>query len=425
MLFKTDNNGKFESEEPYTIEVNGVSKNFKIPHEKRITVYDNVVGKITGKSCTYEVFEALKNITFRIKEGETFGIIGENGSGKSTLLKIISGVLMADTGSVKVRGKIAPFLELGVGFQPDLTAVENVYLYGAIMGMNRAEMNSKLNSILEFAELDRFRDTRLKNFSSGMYARLAFATAISVDPDVLLIDEVLAVGDQAFQARCLDRINEYKRNGKTIVFVSHSMEAVKEICDNCLMLINGKTMSMGPTENVISDYLNAVHKKEVERLLNQYKSTKDAIEKDVMDPSINWGSKEAKIVDIKFFNNYNESYIFQTGQKFIARIMYRTNQRIEKPVFGVAIYKDNVQITGPNTKFCEMSIDFIDGKGEIDYIVDKLPLLDGSYKFSAAIYDDSCQHPYDHLHCTHGFEIKNLSVKNYGILDIQGQWLSK
>jgi lipopolysaccharide transport system ATP-binding protein len=402
-----------------------VSKCFRIPHEKRVTVYDNIIGKITGKSYTYEVFEALKDITFSIKEGETFGIIGENGSGKSTILKIISKVLVADTGSVKVKGKMAPFLELGVGFQPELTAIENVYLYGAIMGMNHAEMDTKLNSIFEFAELDRFRDTKLKNYSSGMYARLAFATAISIDPDVLLIDEVLAVGDQAFQAKCHNKINEYKQNGKTIVFVSHSMEAVKEICNNCLMLSNGNMVSIGPTENVISDYLNAVNKKEVERLLNQYKNTKEDIEKDNMNLSINWGSKEAKIVDIKFFNDHNESYIFQTGQKFIARIKYKTNQRIEKPVFGVAIYKDNIHITGPNTQFSKMEIDFIDGEGEIDFIVDKLPLLDGAYKFSASIYDDSCQHPYDHQHCIHGFEIRNLSAKNYGIVDIQGQWLSK
>lgn len=319
----------------------------------------------------------MKDVTFSIKEGETFGIVGDNGSGKSTILKIIAGVLVADTGSVKVKGKMAPFLELGVGFQPDLTAVENVYLYGAIMGMNHAEMDAKVNPIFEFAELDRFRDTKLKNYSSGMYARLAFATAISIDPDILLIDEVLAVGDQAFQAKCYEKINEYKRNGKTIVFVSHSMETVKEICDNCLMLSNGNMMSIGPTENVLSDYLNAIHEKEVERLLIQYRNTKDAIEKDTVDPSISWGSKEAKIIDIKFCNNYNESYIFQTGQKFIARIKYRTNQRIEKPVFGIAIHKDDVNITGPNTKFCETGIDFIDGEGEIDFIVDKLPLLDG------------------------------------------------
>jgi ABC-type polysaccharide/polyol phosphate transport system ATPase subunit len=424
-LFKTGSNGRSKSENPYAIEVNGISKRFRIPHEKRVTVYDNIIGKVTGKSYTYEVFEALKDVTFNVKEGETFGIIGENGSGKSTILKIISGVFVADTGSVKVKGKMAPFLELGVGFQLDLTAVENVYLYGAIMGMNRAEMDAKLNSIFEFAELDRFRDSKLKNYSSGMYARLAFATAISIDPDVLLIDEVLAVGDQAFQAKCHDKINEYKRNGKTIVFVSHSMEAVEEICDNCLMLSNGNMVSIGPTENVISDYLNAVHRKEVERLLSQYNNTKDAIEKDTVDPSINWGSKEAKIIDIKFFNNQSESYIFQTGQKFIAKIKYKANQKIEKPVFGVAIYKDDIHITGPNTKLCETTIDFIDGEGEIDFIVDKLPLLDGAYKFSAAIYDDSCQHPYDHQHCTHEFEIKNLSVKNYGIFDIQGQWLSK
>ena len=407
------------------IEVNNVSKHFKIPHEKRTTVYDNIIGKITGSSYSYEVFEALKGVSFKIKRGETFGIIGENGSGKSTLLKILAGVLVPDSGSVKVRGKVAPFLELGVGFHPELTAVENVYLYGAIMGMNRKEMDSKIDSILEFAELERFRDAKLKNFSSGMYMRLAFATAISTDPDVLLLDEVLAVGDEAFQKKCHDKMNEYRRNGKTIVFVSHALGVVGEICNKCLMLRNGNVVSSGSTEDVISDYLTIVNEKEVVRLLDEYKKVEAAIQNDNADPSINWGSKEVKIIGIKFLNNHKESYIFQTGQTFVARIEYKTNQRIEKPVFGIAIYKDDIHITGPNTKFCKMDIDFIDGEGVVDFIIDDLPLLEGSYKFSAAIYDNSCEHPYDHQHCVHEFKVKNMEVKNHGLFHILGRWILK
>ena len=424
-MFKSSEGNVAPVDGDYSIEVNNVSKCFRIPHEKRTTVYDNLIGKITGSSYNYEVFEALKDVSFKVKKGETLGIIGENGSGKSTLLKILTGVLVPDTGSVKVRGKVAPFLELGVGFQPELTAVENVYLYGAIMGMSRKEMDANLDSIFEFAELERFRDAKLKNFSSGMYARLAFATAISTDPDVLLLDEVLAVGDEAFQKKCHDKMNEYRRNGKTIVFVSHALGTVGEICNKCLMLHNGNVVSSGSTEDVISDYLSMVNEKEVVLLLDEYKKVEDAIENDVADPATNWGSKEARIIGIKFLNNHKESYIFQTGQTFVARIEYKTNQLIEKPVFGIAIYKDDLLITGPNTKFCKMDIDFIDGEGEIDFIIDDLLLLEGSYKFSAAIYDDSCENPYDHQHCVHEFKVKNMDVKNYGLFHIPGRWILK
>jgi len=253
-VFKLNPKTDIDNESEYMIEVSNVSKRFKIPHEKRTTVYDNIIGKITGSSYSYEVFEALRDVSFKIKKGETFGIIGENGSGKSTLLKILAGVLVPDSGNVKVKGKVAPFLELGVGFQPELTAVENVYLYGAIMGMNRKEMDDNLDSIFKFAELERFRDAKLKNFSSGMYMRLAFATAISTDPDVLLIDEVLAVGDEAFQKKCHDKMDEYRQNGKTIVFVSHAAESVTKLCKMSILLHNGGIVSLGLTEKIIADY---------------------------------------------------------------------------------------------------------------------------------------------------------------------------
>ena len=240
-------NIKPKNEEEYAIEVNNVSKSFRIPHEKRTTVYANLVGKITGKSYSYETFEALKDVSFKVKKGETFGIIGRNGSGKSTMLKILANVLTPDRGSVVVKNKIAPFLELGVGFQPDLTAIENVYLYGAVMGIKHSEMNKKVDDIFEFAELDKFKDTKLKNFSSGMYARLAFSTAISTDPDVLLIDEALSVGDEAFQRKCTEWIESVRKKGKTIVVVSHDITSIETLCSRCLLLNNGKVTCIGDT----------------------------------------------------------------------------------------------------------------------------------------------------------------------------------
>jgi lipopolysaccharide transport system ATP-binding protein len=234
--------------------VENVSKMFRVPHEKRKTLFHNLIGVIK-RQFDYEEFWALKDISFEIKRGETFGIIGKNGSGKSTLLKILARVLYPDAGTVSKEGKIASFLELGVGFQPELTAEENVYIYGSILGLTRREIRQKYDQIFEFAELINFKNMKLKNYSSGMYLRLAFATAIHADPDTLLIDEVFAVGDTAFQKKCTAKINEFRNQGKTIVFVSHSMDSIQQICQRTLLLSQGKTVTLGPTGDVVKQYL--------------------------------------------------------------------------------------------------------------------------------------------------------------------------
>ena len=237
------------------IVVEHLFKRFRIPHERKITVYQHLAGLFRGGSYSYEVFAALQDISFTVKHGETFGIIGPNGSGKSTLLKILAGVLYPDSGRVRVNGKIAPFLELGVGFQPDLTAKENIFLYGAIMGLSKKEIATKYDEILDFAELKRFESMKLKNFSSGMAVRLAFSTAIQTDPDILLVDEVLAVGDESFQRKCSEKIDEIRKDGKTIILVSHAMGIVQELCKRCILIRNGNIISLGETKTVIDKYL--------------------------------------------------------------------------------------------------------------------------------------------------------------------------
>lgn len=234
--------------------VDNISKRFRIPHEKKTTLFQNIVGLIK-RQFTYEEFWALKDISFEIKEGEAFGIIGRNGSGKTTLLKILAKVLYPDGGSVTMNGKVASFLELGVGFQSELTAKENVYIYSSILGMSRKQVDKMYNDIFDFAELKKFENMKLKNFSSGMYMRLAFSTAVHANPDTLLIDEVFAVGDEAFQKKCTDKVNEFREQGKTIVFVSHALETVKKLCQRSLLLNDGKIVAIGATEKVINDYL--------------------------------------------------------------------------------------------------------------------------------------------------------------------------
>lgn len=235
------------------IRVDGVSKCYRIPREKKRTVYENLLGLFSGDRG-YDEFWALRDVSFSLRHGETFGVIGPNGSGKSTLLKVLAGVLYPDSGTIAVNGRVAPFLELGVGFQPELSARENIYLYGAIMGLSKREIGRKYDGILEFAELRRFENMKLRTFSSGMYVRLAFSIAIEADPDILLLDEVLAVGDEHFQGKCMAKIEEIRKGGKTIVFVSHDLPAVLGLCRTSLLLGGGKVVAVGDTGAVIDAY---------------------------------------------------------------------------------------------------------------------------------------------------------------------------
>jgi len=234
--------------------VDNISKKFRIPHEKKTTVFQNIIGLIK-RQFDYEEFWALKDVSFEVNKGEALGIIGKNGSGKSTLLKILAQVLYPNSGSVTMNGKVASFLELGVGFQPELTARENVYIYSSILGLSRKQVDRIYDEILDFAELKKFENMKLKNFSSGMYLRLAFSTAINAIPDTLLIDEVLAVGDETFQKKCRDKINQFQTEGKTIVFVSHDLDTVKKLCQRSILLNEGRIVIIGDTEKVINDYL--------------------------------------------------------------------------------------------------------------------------------------------------------------------------
>lgn len=241
-----------------TITINNITKKFRIPHHKKTTLFQHTLGFIKRQTL-YEEFCALNNVSLDIAPGECFGIIGRNGSGKSTLMKIMARVMYPDSGSMTVNGKIASFLELGVGFQPELSAKENVYIYASVLGMSQKQTNCVYDSIFDFAELTRFEDMKLKNFSSGMYLRLAFSTAIHSDPEIMLIDEVLAVGDQSFQSKCMAKINEFRDNGKTIILVSHSLETVSNICARATLLDFGNVLVTGETKEVINHYLSLLN----------------------------------------------------------------------------------------------------------------------------------------------------------------------
>ena len=234
------------------VELEHVRKTFRIPHEQRTTLKEYFLHPL--KRTSYEANCAVQDVSFRIAAGECFGVIGPNGSGKSTLLKIIGGIYPPDSGEVRIRGKLSPFIELGVGFNPQLTARDNVRINGALLGLSRRELDRRFEEIIHFADLERFVDQKLKNFSSGMQVRLAYAIAIQVDFDILLLDEVLAVGDMDFQEKCMATFEDIRRAGKTVIFVSHDLDAVVRICDRALLLEGGAVQALGPAEEAVALY---------------------------------------------------------------------------------------------------------------------------------------------------------------------------
>ncbi len=238
---------------PGAVAVDQVTKEFRLPHDARTSLKDRFLHPL--QKMTYERQVALDDVTFDVAPGEFFGVIGPNGSGKSTLLKIIAGIYRADAGTVRVNGNVSPFIELGVGFNPDLNARDNVRISGTLLGLGKRELEQKFDDIIAFAELERFVDQKLRNYSSGMQVRLAYAIAIQVPFDILLLDEVLAVGDQSFQEKCYDTFNRFRREGKTVLFVSHDVGAVARFCDRALLLRGGSPIEIGPAGDVVDRYL--------------------------------------------------------------------------------------------------------------------------------------------------------------------------
>jgi ABC-type polysaccharide/polyol phosphate transport system ATPase subunit len=363
-----------------------------------------------------ETMWSLRDVSFSVARGEMVGLIGVNGAGKSTALKLISRIIDPTSGRITVDGKVTGLLELGAGFHPDLTGRENIFLNGAIMGMNRRLVERRLEAIVAFAELEQFIDVPTKHYSSGMFMRLGFATAVHSDADVMLVDEVLAVGDQAFQSKCYQKITELRRAGTTILFVSHDAATVRRMCDRAVWLDRGQVRSVGPADDVIADYMDQV-----------WHIREEQVEQSADEESVEqrWGSGEAVIERVVFLGaDGSERRAFRTGEALVARMHYLAHARVERPTFGVAIYRDDgAHVNGPNSVLDGFHLNAIHGTGYMDYIVDSLPLLPGRYEFTAAIYDHTSTHPYDHRHRAFAFEVQPGPMgAREGLVHIPGRW---
>lgn len=371
-----------------------------------------------NKATSYQPFWALRDVSFTIERGETVGLIGSNGAGKSTALKLMSGVSKASSGLVKVNGRVGALLELGAGFHPELSGRDNIYFNAALLGMGRREIQRKFDGIVDFSELEDFIDTPVKHYSSGMFMRLAFAVNIHVEPDILLVDEVLAVGDSAFQRKCLDRIGELKRHGVTIFLVSHAHHQVRTSCERALWLDHGTLIADGPSEVVVQKYIN-----------------KSMIESsNTLSPkssSNTWrsGTLRAEIKQVQILNAVNVAQaIFQTGETLIIEMEYEPHESIPKPVFGLAIHRhDGLHVCGPNTGFTDLIMPNLTQSGRIRYIIRNLPLLNGLFYVTVSFHNAAGTEMYDYHDRAYSFRVINSiegpMQEQYGLVTLQGQWV--
>ncbi|WP_322487308.1 ABC transporter ATP-binding protein [Chloroflexus sp.] len=402
------------------IEFDKVSRQF-VRRQNASTIQERFMGLIRGLPPA-EAFWAVRDVSFAVEKGQSIGLVGHNGAGKSTILKLMTRVLEPTSGRVATRGRIAALLELGSGFHPELTGRENVFLYGSLMGFSRKEMLRKMPEIIEFSEIGQFLDTEVKHYSSGMYTRLAFAVATAVEPDILITDEVLAVGDEAFQRKCIDRIYGFRRDGKTIVFVSHALDVVRSLCDVAVWLDHGEMKAYGSAVKVVDAYLADVNERE--RTEFEQRSKEKELDQEWRE-RMRRGTREVEIVRVQLLDqDGNERVTFRTHEPLTIRIHYMAHERIERPVFGVGInHESGPWLIGPNTGFDKYHIPVIEGPGMIDYHIPHLPFLGGRYLVSASATDHTQLHEFDVHDRMYPLVVHSDGVsQRYGMFFIEGCW---
>jgi lipopolysaccharide transport system ATP-binding protein len=401
------------------ISVKNISKTFKIPHEKVSSLRGAAVSAFS-RNKGFEEFKALDDVSFEVKKGEFFGIIGRNGSGKSTLLKILAGIYQTEKGSVKIDGRISPFLELGIGFNPELSGRDNVYLNATVLGLTKKEIDKKFDLIVKFSELERFIDQKLKNYSSGMQVRLAFSVSIHANREILLMDEVLAVGDNNFQSKCLEEFNKYKESGKTVILVSHDIGTIQRYCDRAMLMRNGKIVNIGKANDVGDEYVYQ-NMSDEEKRMHEDSSLKEKEngEKNRKDKL----NKIVEITNVEFLDkNGKKKNVFDTGDDLSVRIYFRQNKKMDVLNFGVAIFnQENNYIFGINTILDKVDTVEYMKKGYYQVTFNNIPIRDNAYFVKAGIWGDTVMSQYDFIHKSEIFKVIS-GDKNQGIVNIGYIW---
>ncbi|MCC7013436.1 MAG: ABC transporter ATP-binding protein [Planctomycetes bacterium] len=393
-----------------------LSKSYRIYAKPIHRLWDALFG-----ASRFQEFWAVRNVYLDIPHGSTVGIIGENGAGKSTLLKLLTGITAPTTGTVQVQGRIASLLELGAGFHPEFTGRENIHLNCSILGMSPEEIEERFDKIVAFSELGDFIERPVKTYSSGMYVRLGFSVASSVDPDILIIDEALSVGDEHFRGKCTNKLNEFRERGKTIIFVSHDMGAVKSMCQWVVLMDKGQVLEQGSAEKVADEYLKRAHARGNERLslINRGSSEYPR-----------WGSGELETTAIEFLDEHGApTQVLHTARAFTVRIHWRAHKDCAKPVFGIGIYRsDGTYIHGSNHHWRNEPIELAQvkagEKGVVELRCDFLPMLHGQYYLTTFLYDHSkpAPTPIDHREHAFTFEVLDVRRSQHGLFHLPFQW---
>jgi lipopolysaccharide transport system ATP-binding protein len=398
------------------VRVEGVSKRFRIPLDRSTTLKYRVTH--FRSSSRYRDLMALQNVTFDVGAGEFLGITGPNGCGKSTLLKILSRIYSPDSGQIKLAGRVAPFLELGVGFNPELSARENIFLGGAVLGLTRRELAGRVQGILEFAELEEFADQKVKNFSSGMAVRLAFTVAIQADADILLMDEVLAVGDARFQEKCFDVFSDYKRQGRTVILVSHDLSALNLYCDRVLLLQKGEVVADGAAADVTSQY---------RRIVGAMSEAEDHDHhhQPAIETAKRWGTRDIEITGVRLMDETgNEHSSFATGGELTVALDYLVHADVKEFVFGLSFKRsDGINLSDPNTQSANCRVTATDPgtRGTITYTIPRVNLLAAKYVVTAVVYDGSINHAFDHIEDVVSFRVVDERGRS-GMVELGGTW---
>lgn len=392
--------------QPVVVEAVDVWKKFRLVHERNHSLKATI---LRGRRVIAEDFWALKDVSFQVRKGETFGLIGENGSGKSTMLKCLTRILTPNKGSVRVEGKVSALLELGAGFHPELSGRENIYLNGAILGLPQYELKRRFDDIVDFAGVGPFIDEPVKNYSSGMYVRLGFSVAINVDPDVLFVDEVLAVGDESFQRKCIDKFNELRSAGKTIVLVSHGLAAVENLCDNVVWFSHGEVQKAGAPREVIEAYTDTV---QVDRHVDEFGHPR-------------WGSGEGRITGVLWLDETGQpASRLYSGRRARLRLHYETTEPIERPVFSVVISTpEGFEVSAPSSRDVDCVPEKLNGAGYVDLIFDSLRLLAGPYDLTVSLTDHARNHEYDVRKGLIIFDVERGDSRELaGVAALGGSW---
>jgi ABC-2 type transport system ATP-binding protein len=387
------------------LSVEHVTKSFRVHKERTTSIKQYLVG---GGRTHYDEFVALDDVSFDVREGEVFGVIGHNGSGKSTLLKCMAGILRPESGHIQVHRRMSALLELGAGFEPELSGRDNVHLNGAILGMTRREIASRFDEIVDFSGLSEFIDAPVKTYSSGMYVRLAFAIAINVDPRLLLIDEILAVGDLTFQQKCMEKFVQFRDEGRTIVLVTHDMGSVKNMCDRAVWLEHGKASPAGAPGELVDDY--------TESMLGGRSAQAGAF--------VRRGSGQIQVERVEMLVDDEPTDRVPGGSPVTFRLHYRAFERVERPVFAIGI--ENVQginVTEPCSRDVGLVPDAVDGPGTVEIRIPAMNLLPGPHSLNTEITGYHRGHTYDHLQGAVKFDVlRGTSEETTGLVTLNPEW---